>query len=95
MRACPFFDGNDAPQDLKAFIKERTTEEITILPDGIEFCHNGFTIDFRNQWMLERSGFVITYINHSCCSAKKFCEKAKKQGKNIINIAKEAQAYDP
>ena len=76
---------------LAYFPKEKISEENTLLPEGIELCHPRFAIEFRNKWMLERSDFVISYITHSWGGAYKFCEKAKHQGKNIINIGRGEQ----
>ena len=79
---------------LAYFPKEKSPEENTLLPEGIELCHPKFAIEFRNKWMLERSDYVISYITHSWGSAYKFCEKAKHQGKNIINIEQREQIND-
>lgn len=58
----------------------------TILPEGIETVHPRYTIDWRNCWMLQRSDFVVTYITHSWGGAAKFAEKAKREGKTVINL---------
>ena len=59
----------------------------TLLPDGIETVPPRFTIVWRNQWMLRRSDYVITYITHSWGGAAKFAESAKRQNKTVINLA--------
>ena len=71
---------------LAYYPKEKSPEENTLFPEGIELCHPKFAIEFRNKWMLERSDFVISYITHSWGGAYKFCEKAKNKGKIVINI---------
>ena len=58
----------------------------TILPEGIEAVHPRYAIDWRNRWMLQRSDFVVTYITHSWGGAAKFAEKAKREGKTVINL---------
>lgn len=58
----------------------------TMLPEGIEFVHPRYAISWRNNWMLQRSDFVVTYITHSWGGAAKFADKAKKQGKRVFNI---------
>ncbi len=72
---------------LAYFPKEKSSEENTILPEGIELCHPRFAIDYRNQWMMGRSDFVISYVTHSWGGAYKFCETTKRRGKTVINIA--------
>jgi len=59
----------------------------TILPEGIENVPPRFAISWRNKWMLKQSDYVVTYITHSFGGAAFFAEMAKKQKKNIINIA--------
>ncbi len=59
----------------------------TMLPEGIESVHPRFAISRRNDWMLRQSSFVVTYITHTWGGAYKFAEKAKKQGKIVINLA--------
>ena len=58
----------------------------TMLPEGIEFVHPRYAISWRNSWMLQQSDYVVTYITHSWGGAAKFADKAKKQGKRVINI---------
>ena len=58
----------------------------TILPEGIEAVHPRYAIDWRNRWMLKRADFVVTYITHPWGGAAKFAEKAKREGKTVINL---------
>lgn len=58
----------------------------TILPEGIEAVHPRCAIDWRNRWMLKRADFVVTYITHPWGGAAKFAEKAKREGKTVINL---------
>lgn len=58
----------------------------TIFPEGIEAVHPRYAVDWRNRWMLQRADFVVTYIAHSWGGAAKFAEKAKRDGKTVINI---------
>lgn len=58
----------------------------TILPEGIETVHPRYAIDWRNRWMLQRSDFVVTCITHSWGGAAKFAEKAKREGKTVVNL---------
>lgn len=58
----------------------------TIFPEGIETVHPRYAIDWRNRWMLQRADFVVTYITHPWGGAAKFAEKAKREGKTVINL---------
>lgn len=58
----------------------------TILPEGIETVHPRYAIERRNRWLLQRADFVVTYITHSWGGAAKFAEKAKREGKTVINL---------
>ena len=59
----------------------------TMLPEGIESVHPHYAISWRNKWMLQQSDFVVTYITHSWGGAAQYADKAKKQGKTVINLA--------
>lgn len=58
----------------------------TILPEGIEFIPPRYAISWRNNWMLQQSDYVVTYITHSWGGAAKFADKARKQGKIVFNL---------
>ena len=58
----------------------------TMLPEGIEFVHPHYAISWRNNWMLKRSDYVVTYITHSYGGAAQFAEKARRTGKQMISI---------
>lgn len=57
-----------------------------IFPDGIEKVPKRFCISYRNQWLIQHSDYVITYITHPWGGAAQFAEKAYKQGKRMVNI---------
>ena len=59
----------------------------TILPEGIETVPPRFAIDYRNQWMLDHSDIVITYVTRSFGGAAKFKEAAQKKMKTVIEIS--------
>ena len=59
----------------------------TMLPEGIEPVHPRYAISWRNNWMLRRSDYVVTYITHSWGGAAQFAEKAKRSGKVVINLS--------
>ena len=58
----------------------------TILPEGIETVHPRYAIEWRNRWMLQRADYVVTYIARPWGGAAKFAEKAKREGKTVINL---------
>lgn len=58
----------------------------TMLPEGIESVHPHYAISWRNNWMLKQSDYAVTYITHSWGGAAQYAEKAKKQGKIVINL---------
>ena len=59
----------------------------TMLPEGIESVHPHYAISWRNNWMLQQSNFVVTYITHSWGGAAQFADMAKGQGKRVIPLS--------
>ena len=60
----------------------------SIFPDGLEAVPKKFAIIKRNEWMINKSDYVVTFVEHSTSSASKFTEFAKRKNKTVINIAK-------
>lgn len=58
----------------------------TILPEGIELVHPRYAIPWHNQWMIERSDYVISYVTHNYGGAARFVDEAKRKGKTVINL---------
>lgn len=58
----------------------------TVYPEGIETVPKRFAIDFRNRWMIDRSDYVISYVNRNFGGAAKAKSYAEKKRKVIINI---------
>lgn len=58
----------------------------TILPEGIEDVPRRFAISYRNQWMIEQSDIVVTYVTRNYGGAHQFKERAKKKGKIVIEV---------
>ena len=59
----------------------------TLLPEGIETVPKRFAIFYCNQWMIEHSDFVVTYVDHnSGSSAARFKQMAENKGKNVIDL---------
>ena len=71
-----------------AYLPKKETEntEHTILPEGIETVLTRFAISYRNKWMIEKSDYVVTYVNHSWGGAAQFKELAEKKGKTVIEL---------
>ncbi len=63
-------------------------QEETLYPEGLERVPFRFAIIKRNQWMLERSAFLITYVAHTQGGAGTFQELAEKKGKVVIKLKK-------
>lgn len=59
----------------------------SLFPEGIENIPPRFSINWRNEWMLKRASFVVTYVTHSWGGAAKFSEKATRLKKTVINLA--------
>ncbi|HAX84546.1 MAG TPA: DUF1273 domain-containing protein, partial [Ruminococcaceae bacterium] len=41
-----------------------------------------------NEWMINQSDYVITYIEHDFGGAAKFANRARQKNKNVINLYK-------
>lgn len=60
----------------------------TIFPEKAATAPKRFAISKRNDWLIENSDTVITYVKYTTGGAAKFKEKAEKKNKTVINIAK-------
>ena len=73
-----------------AYMPEKRTEyddySDTMLPEGIESAHPRYAISWRNNWMLQQSNYVVTYITHSWGGAAQYVNKAKRKNKRVINL---------
>ncbi len=59
----------------------------TIVFDGIEKSHPRYAIAMRNEWMMKKSEYAITYIKYPIGGAYKYAENMKQKGKTVINLA--------
>lgn len=59
----------------------------TTLPEGIETVPKKYAISYRNNYMVKKCDTIICYITHDWGGAAQFVEKARRKGKNIINLA--------
>ncbi len=60
-----------------------------IIFDGFEKVPLKFAISHRNNWMIKRADYVVTYITdtHKTGGAAQFAEMAERKNKICINIA--------
>ena len=58
----------------------------TMLPEGIESVHPRYAISWRNNWMLQRSDYVVTYVTHPWGGAAQYVNKAINQRKKVIRL---------
>ena len=57
----------------------------TIFPEGIERVLKRFAINYRNEWMIKQSDYVVTYVKYSLGGAFNFKEYAERKKKKVIN----------
>ena len=58
----------------------------TIVPEGIETAYPRYAIVHRNNWMIDRSDYVICYVTHPTGGPNQAVERAKNKGQTIIAI---------
>jgi len=58
----------------------------TIYPDGLENIPPRFAIIKRNKWMIEKSDYVVCYVENSLGNAYEFMSLALKKKKKVINL---------
>ena len=58
----------------------------TIVPEGIENAYPRYAIVSRNNWMIDRSDYVIAYVTHTFGGAYQSVERAIKREKLVIQI---------
>ena len=59
----------------------------TIVFDGIEKVHPRYAIALRNEWMIKKSEYAITYVKRPIGGAYRFAEMMKKKNKTVVNIS--------
>ena len=58
----------------------------TIYPEGLENVPKRFAISYRNNWMIEQSDIVVTYVKRNYGGAYQFKVIAEKKGKKVIEV---------
>ena len=72
---------------LAYFPKNKSEEHTnTILTEGLESTPPKYAIIKRNQWMIDKSDFVVTYVKYTFGGAYKFQQLAIKKGKTVIDL---------
>ncbi|MBQ7054464.1 MAG: hypothetical protein IJN97_04510 [Oscillospiraceae bacterium] len=52
-----------------------------------EKSHPRYAIALRNEWMIKKAEYAITYIKYPIGGAYKYAEAMKRKGKTVINLA--------
>lgn len=68
-------------------------EEETLYPEGLEQVPYRVSIIKRNEWMIERSDFVVTYAAYTQGGAGIFQDLAEKKGKIVIKLNERKQEW--
>ena len=64
----------------------------TIYPEGLECVHPRYAICKRNEWMIEQSDIVITYVKHDYGGANRYKQFAECKAKKVIELFVEAES---
>ncbi|MBQ9859749.1 MAG: hypothetical protein IJO76_03610 [Clostridia bacterium] len=59
----------------------------TVYPEGLETVPQKYAISRRNNWMINKADFVITYVTRSGGGADQFKAIAEKKKKTVINLS--------
>ena len=60
----------------------------TIVPEGIETAHPRYAIVSRNNWMIDRSDYIVAYITHPTGGAYQAVVRAKRKKITVISVVK-------
>lgn len=58
----------------------------SVFPEGQETVPYRYAIIYRNQYMIEKSDFVICFVNDCVTNSHKFVLRAMQKGLKVINI---------
>lgn len=59
----------------------------TIYPEGLENVYPRYAICKRNEWMIEQSDIVVTYVKRDYGGANRYKQLANRKGKRIIELS--------
>ena len=71
-----------------AYLPQGETVPEAMFPEGLERVPPRYAISRRNDWMLNRADFVVTYVTHTWGGAAGYEKRAEKLGKHLIPLAK-------
>ncbi len=74
--------------------EEDVDEYKTIYPDGIENTPPRYAIRKRNEWMIKRADYVVTYAGRTFGYTAQFQKLAKRKNKVVINLAERMASAD-
>ena len=58
----------------------------SIFPEELSGIYPRYAIVKRNNWMLDRADYVVSYVRYSYGGAWRFTEQAKKKAKIVIEL---------
>ena len=58
----------------------------TIYPEGLETVPKRFAISWRNKWMMQQSGIVVTYVTRNFGGAWEFKQLAESKEKILMQL---------
>ena len=67
--------------------EQSQTDTNTLFPEKLATVPRRFAISRRNEWMLQQSEFVVTYVTYSWGNAARWEQQARKQGKTVVALA--------
>lgn len=71
-----------------AYLPQGETVPEAMFPEGLERVPPRYAISRRNDWMLHRADFVVTYVTHTWGGAAGYEKREEKLGKHLIPLAK-------
>ena len=67
--------------------KENEDYSDTVFPEFLRNVPPQYAISRRNDWLIENSDIVVTYVIYPFGGAAKYKDIAEKRGKTVINLA--------
>ncbi len=72
--------------------KKYYNQSFTIFPEILDKTPKKYAIIKRNKFMIDKSQFLICYVNNSFTNAYDFLEYAERKGLKIINLGEYKKA---
>ena len=67
--------------------KAEFPEDLTLFPEIVARSHPKYAILKRNQWMIEQSDLVVSYVLTSFGGAARYKQMAQKKEKRIVELS--------